>query len=68
MASYVASMTAPAALSPAEILDVAKRLGVTRGSLQAQLRLAEGEGELDEEPTLNALRALLTILQRAEET
>jgi len=59
-------MTQSAALAPAEILDVAKRLGVTRGGLQAQLRMAEGEGELDEEPTLNAMRALLIILERAE--
>jgi len=52
--------------SPAEVIEVATRLGVTRGSLQAQLRLAEGEGEVDEEPMLNAMRALLLILERAE--
>jgi hypothetical protein len=50
----------------AEILEIAKRLGVTRGGLQAQLRQAEGEGEVDEEPMLNAMRALLAILERAE--
>lgn len=55
-----------AAFAPAEILEVAKGLGVTRGGLQAQLRLAEGEGEVDEEPMLNAMRALLIILERAE--
>lgn len=59
-------MATEAALSPTEILAVAQKLGVSSASLQAQLRLAEAEGELDEEPTLNALRALLTILQRAE--
>jgi DNA-binding MarR family transcriptional regulator len=59
-------MTEAAALSPNEIVEIAKRLGVTRGSLTAQLRMAEKEGELDEEPTLNALRALLDILERAE--
>lgn len=59
-------MSEPATLSPAEVIDVAKRLGVTRASLQAQLQQAEREGELDEEPTLNALRALLSILERAE--
>ena len=58
-------MTEPAALA-ADILDVAKGLGVTRGSLQAQLRQAETEGEIDEEPTLNAMRALLIILERVE--
>lgn len=67
-AEYVAPMTQPTALSAAEIIDVATRLGVTRGSLQAQLRLAEGEGEVDEEPMLNAMRALLIILERAEGT
>ena len=60
-------MSQAAPLSPAEVIEVAKRLGVTRGSLQAQLRQAEGEGEVDEEPMLNAMRALLIILQRAEE-
>jgi hypothetical protein len=59
-------MTQQAALSAADVIDVAKRLGVTRGGLQAQLRLAEGEGEIDEEPMLNAIRALLIILERAE--
>lgn len=52
--------------SPTEVIEVAQRLGVTRAALQAQLRLAEGEGELDEEPTLNALRALLLILEQAD--
>lgn len=52
--------------SPTEVIALADQLGVTRSSLQAQLRLAEGEGELDEEPTLNALRALLAILEQAE--
>jgi hypothetical protein len=56
----------PATLAPAEILDVASQLGVTRASVQAQLSMAESEGELDVEPTLNALRALLTILGLAE--
>jgi hypothetical protein len=55
-----------AALAPNQILDIAKGLGVTRASLAAQLRMAESEGEIDEEPTLNALRALLAILERAE--
>jgi hypothetical protein len=59
-------MTQPVAFSPAEVLEVARRLNVTRGGLQAQLRLAEGEGEVDEEPMLNAMRALLIILERAE--
>ena len=59
-------MAEPASLSPSEVIDVAKRLGVTRASLQAQLQQAEREGELDEEPTLNAMRALLLILERAE--
>jgi hypothetical protein len=59
-------MATEAALSPTEIVAVAQKLGVSSVSLQAQLRLAEGEGELDEEPTINALRVLLTILQRAE--
>ena len=60
-------MSQAAPLSPAEVIEVAKRLGVTRGSLQAQLRQAEGEGEVDEETMLTAMRALLIILQRAEE-
>lgn len=54
-------------LSAAEILDIANGLDVSSGSLQAQLRMAESEGELDVEPTLNALRALLAILVRAQE-
>lgn len=60
-------MATEAALSTTEILAVAQKLGVSSASLQAQLRLAEGEGELDEEPTLNALRVLLTILEKAEQ-
>ena len=56
----------PTAFSPAAIIEVAERLGVSKGSLQTQLRLAEGEGEVDEEPMLNAMRALLIILERAE--
>jgi DNA-binding transcriptional regulator LsrR (DeoR family) len=54
-------------LATTEILDIASKLDVTRASLQAQLRMAESEGELDVEPTLNALRALLAILDRAEQ-
>jgi len=59
-------MSAPTTLAPAEIVDIAAKLGVTRASLQAQLGMAESEGELDVEPTLNALRALLGILGLAE--
>lgn len=59
-------MSESAKLGPAEILEVAKQLGVTRAGLQTQLRLADGEGEVDEEPMLNAMRALLIILERAE--
>jgi hypothetical protein len=54
------------AFSSAEVLEVARKLGVTRSALEAQLRMAEVEGELDEAPTLDALRALLLILERAE--
>jgi hypothetical protein len=54
-------------LAATEILAIANKLDVTRGSLQAQLRMAESEGELDVEPTLNALRVLLEILEHAEE-
>jgi hypothetical protein len=54
-------------LPAAGILDSANELDVTRGSLQAQLHMAEREGELDVEPTLGSLRALLAILDRAEE-
>jgi hypothetical protein len=63
---YAEPMTEAVALAPNEIVEIAERLGVTRGSLKAQLRMAETEGEIDEEPTLNALRALLAILERAE--
>ncbi|MDF3071134.1 MAG: hypothetical protein K0R38_6735 [Polyangiaceae bacterium] len=59
-------MAQPTTFSAAVVIEVANRLGVTRESLQAQLRLAEGEGEVDEEPMLNAMRALLTILEQAE--
>jgi hypothetical protein len=59
-------MIEPAALAPTDILEVASGLGVTQSSLRAQLRQAETEGEIDEEPTLNAMRALLIILERAE--
>jgi hypothetical protein len=61
-------MPAPTPLAPAEVLAIATKLGVTRASLQAQLGMAESEGELDVEPTLNALRALLAILGLAEGT
>jgi hypothetical protein len=59
-------MDQPKPFSAAEVIDVANRLGVSRGSLQTQLRLAEGEGEVDAEPMLNAMRALLIILEHAE--
>lgn len=54
------------AFAPTEILDLAKQHGITRASLEAQLKMAEVEGELDVEPTLNALRALLAILGLVE--
>jgi hypothetical protein len=54
-------------LAATEILDIANKLDVSPGSLEAQLRMAESEGELDVEPTLNALRVLLAILVRAQE-
>lgn len=59
-------MSQSTGFSAATVLDVAKRLGISRGDLQAQLRLAEGEGEVDAEPMLNAMRALLIILESAE--
>ncbi|RYZ02092.1 MAG: hypothetical protein EOO73_33285 [Myxococcales bacterium] len=59
-------MTQPATFSAAQVIEVAQQLGVTRAGLQAQLRLAEGEGEVDEEPMLNAMRALLIILEQAQ--
>jgi len=59
-------MPGPTTLASAEILDLASKLGVSRASLQAQLKMADAEGELDVEPTLNALRALLDILNAAE--
>jgi hypothetical protein len=59
-------MSAPDALAPTEILDVARKHGISRASLEAQLKMAETEGELDVEPTLDALRALLAILGLAE--
>ena len=52
--------------SPTAVIEVAARLGITRDALQAQLRLADSEGEVDAEPMLNALRALLLILEQAE--
>ena len=59
-------MSQAATFSAAEVIEIAKRLGVTQEALRAQLRLAEGEGEVDEEPMLNAMRALLLILEQAE--
>ncbi len=59
-------MSGPTALAPVEILDLAEKHGVSRASLEAQLKMADAEGELDVEPTLNALRALLAILGLAE--
>ncbi len=59
-------MAPPTALAPADILAVATKLGVSRVGIQAQLSMAETEGELDVEPTLNALRALSAILALAE--
>jgi hypothetical protein len=58
-------MPAPA-FAPTQILDLAKQHGITRASLEAQLKMAEAEGELDVEPTLDALRALHAILGLAE--
>lgn len=60
-------MAPPSTLSAAEILDLVSRLGVSRGSVDAQLKMAETEGELDVEPTLAALRALSAILALAED-
>ena len=59
-------MPSNATLTPAEILEIASKLGVSRGSVDAQLKMAESEGELDVEPTLSALRALSEILKLAE--
>jgi hypothetical protein len=59
-------MAHPTTFSAAAVIEVAERLGVTRGALQAQLRLADVEGEVDAEPMLNAMRALLAILEQAE--
>ena len=59
-------MAQPKPFSAAEVIEIANNLGVSRGSLQAQLGLAEREGEVDAEPMLNAMRALLSILEQAE--
>jgi len=59
-------MAQPATFNAQEVIEVAQRLGVTRASLQAQLRFAETEGEVDAEPMLNGMRALLAILEQAE--
>lgn len=59
-------MSQPKPFSAAEVIEIANKLGVSRGSLQTQLRLAESEGEVDAEPMLNAMRVLLTILEQAE--
>ncbi|HVY30529.1 MAG TPA: hypothetical protein VHB79_28415 [Polyangiaceae bacterium] len=59
-------MAQPKPFSAAEVIEVAKKLGVSRGSLETQLRLADSEGEVDAEPMLNAMRALLVILEQAE--
>jgi len=59
-------MDRPKPFSASDVIEVANQLGISRGLLQAQLRLAEGEGEVDAEPMLNAMRALLLILERAE--
>ena len=61
------TMSGPTALAPAEILDLAEKHGISRASLDAQLKMAEAEGELDVEPTLEALRALRAILGLAED-
>lgn len=59
-------MAQPATFSAQEVIAVAERLGLSRPALQAQLKLAETEGEVDAEPMINAMRALLTILEQAE--
>jgi hypothetical protein len=59
-------VTQSKSFSAAEVIEIANKLGVSRGSLQAQLRLADSEGEVDAEPMLNAMRALLAILEQAE--
>lgn len=60
------AMSQPKPFSAAEVIEIANKLGVSRGSLQTQLRLAESEGEVDAEPMLNAMRVLLSILEQAE--
>jgi len=58
-------MSAATTLGTSEILLVAKALGIELGGLEAQITLAEA-GEMDREQALNAMRALLIILQTAE--
>lgn len=62
----VRAMSEAGTFSPGVVIEVAERLGITREALEGQLRLADSEGEVDAEPMLNAMRALLTILERAE--
>jgi len=59
-------MASPAPPSPQELLEIARSLGVSRGSVEAQLKMADRDGELDIEPTLDALRALAKMLARLE--
>ncbi|HYP87147.1 MAG TPA: hypothetical protein VEQ59_03325 [Polyangiaceae bacterium] len=59
-------MSGSSPLSAAAVAEIAQKLEVSANSVRAQLKMAESEGELDVEPTLNALRALLAILELAE--
>ncbi|HYQ14887.1 MAG TPA: hypothetical protein VEQ58_03995 [Polyangiaceae bacterium] len=59
-------MSGSSTLSPAAVTEIAQKHEVSALGLRAQLKMAETEGELDVEPTLNALRALLAILDLAE--
>jgi hypothetical protein len=54
------------AVNASEILVAAKRQGITRASLQAEVGLIDGGRALDAKLGLSAMRALLVILGMAE--
>ena len=53
-------------LSAAEVIAIAASIGVTRLGVKETLGVAESDAELDQEDTLNIMRALLMILEAAE--
>ena len=57
---------APGTVKAADVIEIAKGLGIHRGGLQAMRTAAESAGDHDPAYSLDVMRALLIILDRAE--